>query len=209
MTRSAVGSNSSMASSLAWTVRTRPAKRSSSSIRRGMERSTIVTRAPMPAATVAAAVPATPPPRTRTSAGATPGTPPISRPRPPPGPVSAVAPACAASRPATSLMGARSGKPSLSVLDRLVGDAARAGLGERQREPRIGREMQVGEQRVLIGQPLDLHGQRLLDLEDELRLERRPRRRSCTRRRQRDRPSPGTRSRRRRRAGRARGGRGG
>ena len=42
-----------------------------------------VTLAPMPTATRAAAVPTTPPPITTTFAGRTPGTPPISTPRPP------------------------------------------------------------------------------------------------------------------------------
>ena len=48
-----------------------------------MLRSNTVTWAPMPQATAAALSPATPPPMTTTSAGATPGTPPISTPRPP------------------------------------------------------------------------------------------------------------------------------
>ncbi len=48
-----------------------------------MFRSNTVTCAPMPHATAAALSPAIPPPMTTTFAGATPGTPPISTPRPP------------------------------------------------------------------------------------------------------------------------------
>ena len=47
-------------------------------------------------------------------------------------------------------------EPSLRVLDRLVRDAPRAGVGERQGQERIGSEMQIGEQRVLLGEPVDL-----------------------------------------------------
>ena len=40
---------------------------------------------------------------------------------------------------------------------------------ERESEPRVRREVQEREQRVLVAQPLDLLAQRLLDLEDEFR----------------------------------------
>ena len=59
----------------------------------------------------AACVPTTPPPSTTTLAGFTPGTPPISTPRPPVGRRSAIAAASIESRPATSLIGASSGRP--------------------------------------------------------------------------------------------------
>src|SRR5918998_1476109 len=56
-----------------------------------------------------------PPPMTTTSPGATPGTPPSRSPRPPSGFSRKVAPACAASRPAISLIGASSGRARSSV----------------------------------------------------------------------------------------------
>src|SRR5215210_467218 len=56
-----------------------------------------------------------PPPITRTRPGATPGTPPSSRPRPPSGFSRKYAPACAARRPAISLIGASSGSRPSSV----------------------------------------------------------------------------------------------
>ena len=71
--------------------------------------SMIETRAPSPAAIFAAWVPTTPPPRTSTLAGSTPGTPPSRIPDPPWGRSRYLAPAWIAIRPATSLMGVRSG----------------------------------------------------------------------------------------------------
>ena len=59
----------------------------------------------------AALMPATPPPSTVTFAGATPATPPSSMPRPPCSISRQWAPAWMAMRPATSLMGASSGRP--------------------------------------------------------------------------------------------------
>ena len=55
-------------------------------------------------------MPTTPPPITTTTAAATPGTPPSSTPRPPSGFSSMNAPACVAIFPATSLIGASSGR---------------------------------------------------------------------------------------------------
>ena len=70
----------------------------------------------MPIATSAAVRPTTPPPMIMTLPGATPGTPPSSRPRPPSGFSSMNAPACVAILPATSLIGASSGsRPRVSV----------------------------------------------------------------------------------------------
>ena len=69
----------------------------------------------MPAAMVAAFRPATPPPITTTRAGATPGTPPGSTPRPPDGFISAYAPTWGASLPATSDIGASSGSAPFAV----------------------------------------------------------------------------------------------
>ena len=78
---------------------------------RGSDMSSTVTSAPMPAATRAACVPTTPPPITTTSARSTPGTPPIKTPRPPFAFCSVQAPICGASLPATSDIGAKSGRP--------------------------------------------------------------------------------------------------
>ena len=64
----------------------------------------------MPIAIVAAFIPTTPPPITSTLPAATPGTPPSSSPRPPRGFSSMKAPAWVAILPATSLIGASSGR---------------------------------------------------------------------------------------------------
>jgi hypothetical protein len=88
---------------------------SSSCRRRFRLRSIMATCAPMPSAILAALVPTTPPPMITQLAGATPGTPPSSTPRPPLGASRYCAPTCTAMRPATSLMGVSSGsEPSAS-----------------------------------------------------------------------------------------------
>ncbi len=71
--------------------------------------SSTVTSAPRPTATCVALVPATPPPRTVTTAGCVPGTPGTRRPGPPFGLSIVLAPTIGASRPATSLIGASRG----------------------------------------------------------------------------------------------------
>ncbi len=71
----------------------------------------MVTCAPSPIAMRAAFRPTTPPPMTSTSAGFTPGTPPSRMPEPPCAFSSACAPAWIDMRPATSLIGASSGRP--------------------------------------------------------------------------------------------------
>ena len=63
----------------------------------------------MPSAMAAAFWPETPAPITTTFAAYTPGTPPISMPRPPPWRIRWYEPTCGASRPATSDIGASSG----------------------------------------------------------------------------------------------------
>lgn len=68
----------------------------------------------MPAATLAACVPTTPPPITSTFAGATLGTPPKSTPRPPLAFCNVHAPTWGARRPATSDIGASNGRPPRS-----------------------------------------------------------------------------------------------
>ena len=67
----------------------------------------------MPSAIAAAFMPDTPAPMTTTLAAYTPDTPPIRVPRPPPCRIRWYAPTCGASRPATSLIGASSGRAPL------------------------------------------------------------------------------------------------
>jgi hypothetical protein len=86
-------------------------KMSSSSRMRGIERSTTTTSAPRPAAMRAAFAPTTPPPRTHTLAGATPGTPDSRSPMPPLCLSRVSAAEKTAMRPATSDIGASSGRP--------------------------------------------------------------------------------------------------
>src|SRR5215213_1105379 len=113
-----------------------------------MLRSYTYTSASMPIAMNAAFIPTTPPPMTITFAAATPGTPPSRMPRPPSGFSSMKAPAW--------------------VLDGLVGHAGRAGVHEALRELGVGREVQVGEQRVARLEQRDLRRLRLLDLDDHV-----------------------------------------
>ncbi len=86
-------------------------KMSSSSRMRGIDRSSTTTSAFRPMAMRAAFMPTTPPPRTATRAGATPGTPQSSRPMPPLCFSRVSAAEKTAIRPATSDMGASSGRP--------------------------------------------------------------------------------------------------
>ena len=90
---------------------TRPPVSSSISRMRGIERSSTTTSAPSPMAMRAAFIPTTPPPSTSTRAGATPGTPQNSRPMPPLCFNRVSAAENTAMRPATSDMGASSGRP--------------------------------------------------------------------------------------------------
>ena len=109
MTTSLSGSRVSISWVLEARVRMRlPNRRSASRSRAGF-RSRTVTSAPMPTAMVAAFIPETPAPSTSTWAGRTPGTPPMSTPRPPAYRSRNRAAACGAIRPATSLIGASSG----------------------------------------------------------------------------------------------------
>ena len=110
ITRSARRQSVSIASLVENTVRTRAP--SSFATRRSTSglRSMTVTVAPMPALISAAWLPATPPPRITTSAGATPGTPPSNTPRPPFSFSRQRAPTCGAMRPATSDIGVSNGR---------------------------------------------------------------------------------------------------
>ena len=105
---------------------------------------------------------------TTTWPGATPGTPPSRRPRPPSGFSRKYAPACAASRPAISLIGASSGSAPVARLDGLVRDRGDAALDERVRQRLVRREVQVREEHEPVAQPPVLGVDRLLDLEQEL-----------------------------------------
>ena len=94
---------------------TRPSRAISRSRIRSTDLSSTQTSACIPSAMIAAFRPTTPPPSTTTFAGGTPGTPPSRMPRPPRAFSSAQAPICGASRPATSLIGARSGRRRSAV----------------------------------------------------------------------------------------------
>ncbi len=59
---------------------------------------------------------------------------------------------------------------TVAVLDRLIGDAGRTGLGERVRQLDVGGKVQVGEQQVPRFEHRDLNRLRLLDLDDHLGL---------------------------------------
>ena len=144
-----------------------PNMSSSSRTRRG-ETSRMVTSARMPTARVAAWVPTTPPPRMTTFAGATPGEPPSSRPGPPCGCIRYWPAACAARRPAISLIGVSSGSAPCDVLDGLVGDRGDLRLDEGVGERPVGGQVQVGEQRGGLPQVAVLGGDGLLDLDDEV-----------------------------------------
>lgn len=110
ITRSASATVHSTLYRLDATVLTRPPKTSSRRRSRSRSMSRTVTSAPMPAATLAALVPTTPAPRIVTLPGSTPATPARRTPRPPDSFSSALAPAWMLIRPATSLIGVRSGR---------------------------------------------------------------------------------------------------
>ena len=161
---------------------TRPERISSRWRMRSIERSRIVTCAPRPMRDDA--------PRcsrrcrrrcTTTRPGATPGTPPSSSPRPPSGFSRKYAPACAASRPATSLIGASSGSAPVVGLDGLVRDGGDAALDERPRQRLVGRDVQVGEEHEPLAERGVLGLDRLLHLEQQLGRLPRPRRRTTIR----------------------------
>ena len=188
ITRSASGSISSIASVEEYTVEARPPNATSSSRSRSIERSNTNTSACMPIAMKAAFIPTTPPPITSTVAAATPGTPPSRMPAP-------------AERllqhEGAGLRGDLAGhlahrrqqrQPPLVVLDRLIGDARRARLLQPARQLGLGRQMQVGEERLALAQHPDLGGLGLLHLQHQLGLARTPPRR----RGRSARPAPGT-----------------
>ena len=74
-------------------------------------------------------------------------------------------------------------QPPARVLDRLVGDAGRAGPAEAAGLLGVRRQVQVGEEQLAGAQHLDLRRLQLLDVEDHLGLARRPSAASATMRR--------------------------
>ena len=109
MTRSARMQHSSMFVGFEYSVSIAPPKTSSRYAMVSPRTSSTVTCAPMPTAMVAAFRPTTPPPRITTRPRRVPGTPPRRTPLPPRSFSRHVAPTCTAMRPATSLIGLRSG----------------------------------------------------------------------------------------------------
>ena len=115
ISRSAPGTSRSIRALLLTRVTMRPRRSDSSTRSFWGERSSRNTSASMAAAIRAAFQPTVPAPSTTTRAGRTPVQPPIRMPRPPWGFSNRCAPTWAASRPATSLIGASSGRlPSSS-----------------------------------------------------------------------------------------------
>src|SRR5215217_7103840 len=133
-------------------------KMSSSSRIRGIERSSTTTSALRPMAMRAAFMPTTPPPRTATRAGGTPGTPQSSRPMPP---------LCLSRVSAAENTAMRPAAPGVG--DGLVGDRRGAGGEQALGLGGVGRQVQVGEEDVVRLQPFPLDLLRLLHLDDQLR----------------------------------------
>ena len=73
-----------------------------------------------------------------------------------------------AKRPATSLIGASSGRPPRRIRHGLIGDRGGAGLHQAAGLLRIWREMKIGEENLVRLQPAILDGLRLLDLDDHV-----------------------------------------
>ena len=92
----------------------------------------------------------------------------MSTPRPPLARMSACAPTCGASRPATSDIGASSGSERSGQLDRLVRDRGDAGGDERLGALARGGEVQVGEEGLALAHAVVLLRDGLLHLEDEV-----------------------------------------
>ena len=148
---------------------TRPSSAISRSRIRSTDLSSTHTSACMPSAMIAEFRPTTPPPRITTLAGGTPGTPPSRMPRPPCAFSSDQAPICGASRPATSLIGAssgrwRSGVSTVSYAIPVMPDAS-----ERLRQRLVCGDVQVREERQVLAEPAVLLGDRLLHLQQQLR----------------------------------------
>ena len=143
------------ARSLRWSksaCATRPSNNSSSSRKRGIERSRIVTSAPSPAAIRAAWVPTTPPPITTTRAGTTPGTPPSRRPRPPALRFSAE-PAASIESLSRDLAHRREQRQAAFRIGHgFIGDRGAARRHQAFGLLGIGRQMQIGEEDLALAQ---------------------------------------------------------
>ena len=148
---------------------TRPSSAISRSRIRSTDLSSTHTSACMPSAMIAELRPTTPPPRITTFAGGTPGTPPSRMPRPPCAFSSDQAPICGASRPATSLIGASSGRWRLGVSTVSYAMPVMPDASERARQRLVGGDVQVREQRQVLAEPGVLLGDRLLHLQQQLR----------------------------------------
>ena len=126
------------------------------------------TSACMPSAIAAAFMPETPAPMTTTLAAYTPGTPPISTPRPPPERIRWYD-ADLRGQPAGHLGHRRQQRQRpVGQLHRLVRDA-----GDPAVQQRVGAlpgrgQVQVGEEHLTFAHPVVLLGDRLLDLEDQV-----------------------------------------
>ena len=149
ITRSAMGSMSSIASVDEYTVEARPPKATSSSRRRSMLRSNTNTSASMPIAMNAAFWPTTPPPITSTVAAATPGTPPSSTPPPAHRLLEEERPGLRGDLARHLRHRREERQAALGVHHSLVRDAGGAGAREALGQLRVGRQVQVGEERVL------------------------------------------------------------
>ena len=118
----------------------------------------------------AACVPTTPPPSTTTLAGRTPGTPPMSTPRPPVGRRKRYCRGLDRQTASDFAHRREERKASASIRHGLISDGRRAGRQEPAGLIRIGREMKIGEQNLVWLEPAVLDGLRLLDLDDQFGL---------------------------------------
>ena len=116
----------------------------------------------------AAFAPATPPPMTVTRAERVPGTPDMSRPRPPAERMRVAAPTVGARRPATSDIGREERQAAAGELHGLVRDRGDAVRDEAVGEGTVRGEVQVGEQHEVVAEVAVLARDRLLDLEQQL-----------------------------------------
>ena len=116
----------------------------------------------------AALVPTTPPPRMTTRAAGTPGTPPSNCPRPPAF-ISRQVRAGLDRHAAGDFAHRREQRQAAARIgDRLIGDADDAGIEQRLGLLRIGREMEIGEERLAGLHQRDFLRLRLLDLHDHV-----------------------------------------
>src|ERR1700754_3775788 len=127
--------------------------------------SNTTTLAPAEAASAAALPPAAPAPRTTTLPRGVEAMPPSSLPLPPFGWCRSVVPIWVAMRPAMTDIGRSSGRRPVSS-PRLKGDAGQADIQQALRERRLGSQVQVAEQQVVLLKELEIALDRFLDLDD-------------------------------------------